>query len=177
MIKGLILAMNGWEPNLFIDNGGDLMERQGNTYLTFCLDKEVYGIPIKKVKEIIGMQELTHIPKMKGYIKGVINLRGKIIPIMDLRLKFGIDERSYTDRTCIIVIEINPNGNRCWSGIVVDTVNEVTYIQKDEIEDPGYDTGTEGGFLTGLGKLKDKVVLILDIGKIFSREELTLYQA
>lgn len=153
------------------------MERQGNRYLTFCLDKEVYGIPIKKVKEIIGMQELIHIPKTKGYIKGVMNLRGKIIPIMDLRLKFGIDERSYTDRTCIIVIEINPNQNRRWSGIVVDTVNEVTYIQKDEIEDPGYDTGAGGGFLTGLGKLKDKVVLILDIEKIFSREELTLDQA
>jgi purine-binding chemotaxis protein CheW len=145
----------------------------GHKFLTFLLGREIYGLPIKKAKEIIGMMEITHIPKTQSYIKGVINLRGKIIPIVDLRLRFGMVEKEYSDRTCIIVIEVNANETQRLAGIVVDTVSEVVNIQQGEIEpSPEYDAQIEGNFLTGLGKMKDKVILILDIEKILSREEL-----
>ena len=151
------------------------MEAHGGKYLTFTLDKEVYGIPIKKVKEIIGMMEITHIPKTQHYIKGVINLRGKIIPLMDLRLKFGMEEKAYNDRTCVIVIEVHLSEFQRLVGVIVDAVAEVTYIQGSEIEPPPqYEAQIEGDFLTGLGKLKDKVILIVDIEKVLSNEEIAL---
>jgi purine-binding chemotaxis protein CheW len=149
------------------------MTIDGNKFLTFLLGQEIYGLPIKKAKEIIGMMEITHIPKTQGYIKGVINLRGKIIPIVDLRLRFGMAEKEFTDRTCIIVIEVAANDNQRLAGIVVDTVSEVVNIQKGEIEPPPeYGAQIEGSFLMGLGKIKDKVILILDFEKILNREEL-----
>jgi purine-binding chemotaxis protein CheW len=150
------------------------METQGGRYLTFLLDAETYGIPIKKVKEIIGMMEITHIPKTRNYIKGVINLRGKIIPLMDLRLKFGMMEKPYTERTCIIVIEVNSAEKQRLVGIVVDAVSDVVKIQKGEIEaTPEYNAENDGDFLVGIGKLKDKIILILDIDKILSHDEIT----
>lgn len=149
------------------------MEMQGSKFLTFLLGEEIYGLPIKKVKEIIGMMEITHIPKTQGYIKGVINLRGKIIPIVDLRLRFGMAEKAYTERTCIIVIEVDAHESQRLVGIVVDAVSEVATIQKSDIEPPPqFDAQIEGDFLTGLGKTKDKVIMILEIGKILNREEL-----
>jgi purine-binding chemotaxis protein CheW len=155
------------------------MVTDGNKFLTFLLGEEIYGIPIKKAREIIGMMEITHIPKTQGYIKGVINLRGKIIPIVDLRLRFGMDEKKYSERTCVIVIEVNVHESSAYEsrrsvGIAVDTVSEVVNIQQNEIEPPPeYDAQIEGNFLTGLGKIKDKVILILDIEKILNHEELT----
>jgi purine-binding chemotaxis protein CheW len=152
--------------------GGGFMEKlEGGKYLTFALDQEIYGIPIKTAKEIIGMQEVTRIPKTKDYFKGVVNLRGKIVPIMDLRLKFAMDEKAYTDRTCIIIIEVNFNAGRRLLGIVVDAVTEVRNIQKNDLEELGYDSQTEGDLLLGLGKLNDKVILILDIEKIVNKED------
>ena len=150
------------------------MEILGGKYLTFFLDNETYGIPIRKVKEIIGIMDITHIPKTHEYLKGVINLRGKIIPVMDLRLKFGMEEKPYTDRTCIIVIEAHGFENHRLVGVIVDTVAEVVNIQRSEIEEPGYDAQIEGNFLTGLGKLKDRVVLIIDIEKVFTQDEMGL---
>jgi purine-binding chemotaxis protein CheW len=160
---------------LFIQaKGGDVMEIHGGKFLTFLLGKEVYGLPIKKAKEIIGMMEITHIPKTQGYIKGVINLRGKIIPIVDLRLRFGMEEKTYTDRTCIIVIEVNATETMRLVGMAVDAVSEVVNIQKSDIEPPPqYDAQIEGDFLSGLGKTKEKVIMILDIEKILNREELS----
>lgn len=150
---------------------------EGGKFLTFLLDQEIYGIPIKKAREIIGVMEITHIPKTKAYIKGVINLRGKIIPIIDLRLKFGMIEKPYTDRTCVIVIEIGTQEGRRLVGVAVDTVAEVVNIQKGEIElPPDYDAQIEGDFLAGIGKLKEKVVMILDIEKVLSREELSYFK-
>ncbi|HBE78120.1 MAG TPA: chemotaxis protein CheW [Firmicutes bacterium] len=142
-------------------------------YLTFLLDDEIYGLPIKKAREIIGMLEIIHLPRTQNYIKGVINLRGKIIPIVDLRLRFGMAEKEYSERTCVIVIEIAVHDTQRLMGIAVDTVSEVINIQNKEIEPPPeYDTQIEGNFLTGLGKLKDRVILILDIEKILNREDL-----
>lgn len=150
------------------------MEIQGDKFLTFQLGQEVYGIPIKKAEEIIGMMEITHIPKTQGYFKGVINLRGKIIPVIDLRLRFGMEEKTYNDRTCIIVIEVNATETMRLVGMAVDNVSEVVDIQHNDIEPPPeYDAKIEGDFLTGIGKLNDKVMMILDIEKILNREELS----
>jgi purine-binding chemotaxis protein CheW len=153
------------------------MENQGGKYVTFLLDKENYGIPIKKVREIIGMMEIIHIPKTQSYIKGIINLRGKIIPLMDLRLKFGMNEKAYNERTCIIVIEINLLETQRLVGIVVDTVSEVVKIQKGDIDpSPDYNVEGDGDVLTGIGKLKDKVIMILDIEKILNHDEITMLE-
>lgn len=153
------------------------METQGGKYVTFLLNKENYGIPIKKVKEIIGMMEITHIPKTQSYIKGVVNLRGKIIPLMDLRLKFGMAEKPYNERTCIIVIEVHLTETQRLVGIVVDAVSDVVKIQKGDIESPPeYNAQSEGDVLIGIGKLKDKVILILDIEKILNRDEITILE-
>jgi purine-binding chemotaxis protein CheW len=150
------------------------MEIQGGKFLTFLLGEEIYGLPIKKAKEIIGMMEITHIPKTQAYTKGVINLRGKVIPIIDLRLKLGMEEKAYNERTCIIIIEINAAENNRLLGIVVDSVSEVVNIQQSEIEPPPeYESRIEGNFLAGLGKIKEKVILILNIAKILNQEELS----
>ncbi len=149
------------------------MEAQGGKFLTFTLANEVYGIPIKKVKEIIGIMEITNIPKTNECVKGVINLRGKIIPIIDLRLKFGMEEKPYTERTCIIVIEIFLSGIQKLIGVVVDAVAEVLNIQSGEIEPSlEYETQIGDNFLTGIGKVKEKIVLILEIEKILNVAEI-----
>jgi len=151
------------------------MDIHGGNFLTFLLGEEVYGLPIKKAREIIGMMEITHIPRTQKYIKGVINLRGKIISIIDLRLKFGMDGTDYTERTCIIIIEVESGANQRLVGIVVDAVCEVLNIQKNEIDPaPDYETRIEREFIIGLGKMKDRVVLILDIEMILNHEELFL---
>ena len=147
------------------------MEAQEGKYLTFILGNEEYGILIKRVKEIIGIMDITNIPRTPEFIKGVINLRGKIIPIMDLRLRFGLEEKEYNQRTCIIVVEINVGEIKKQMGIVVDTVSEVVNIQKNEI-DPStkYDVSGDTDYLMGLGKIKGKVVLLLDIDQILSQD-------
>jgi purine-binding chemotaxis protein CheW len=151
------------------------MEIQGGKFLTFALGSEEYGIPIQKVKEIIGIMDITNIPRTPQFIKGVINLRGRIIPVMDLRLKFGFEEKAYNQRTCIIVVEINIADSKRMMGIVVDTVSEVVNIQSGEIEPPPqYGTHADNEFLIGMGKVKGKVILLLDIERVLTGEELVL---
>lgn len=153
------------------------MESQGGKYVTFLLAQENYGIPIKKVKEIIGMTEITHIPKTQSHIKGVVNLRGKIIPLMDLRLKFGMAEKPYDERTCIIMIEVHLSDTQRLVGVVVDAVSDVVKINKGDIEpSPEYSAQNEGDLLLGIGKLKEKVILILNIEKILNRQEITILE-
>jgi purine-binding chemotaxis protein CheW len=148
------------------------VESQDGKHLTFSLGKEEYGIPILKVREIIGMMEITHVPKTPQFVKGVINLRGKIIPIMDLRAKFNMAAKEYNERTCIIVVEVNVNGLNRQMGVVVDMVSEVLNIPENEIEQEfQYGTTVEGDFLTGMGKVKDKVIMLLNIDKIMNFEE------
>ncbi|MCL6589452.1 MAG: chemotaxis protein CheW [Firmicutes bacterium] len=145
---------------------------QPGKYLTFLVGKEEYGIPILKAKEIIKMMDITSIPKTPQFMRGVINLRGKIIPIIDLRLKFRLEAKEYTERTCIIVVELLLNHAKRQMGIIVDTVSEVINIPQNDLEPPPqYGTQLETGYLTGMGKVKDKVVLLLDIEKAFSDEE------
>jgi len=149
------------------------MELHDGKYLTFSLKKEEYGIPILKVKEIIGLMEITDVPKTPDFVKGVINLRGKIIPIMDLRLKFMMEEKEYNERTCTIVVETNVNNTKSLMGIVVDTVSEVVNISQNEIEPPPqYGNKVDEDFLLGMGKVKGKVVMLLNIEKIINSEEM-----
>jgi len=144
-----------------------------NKHLTFLLESEFYGIPILKVKEIIGLMDITHIPRMPDFVKGVINLRGKIIPVVDLRIKFGLLQQEYKERTCIIVIEINKDGVIKQNGLVVDAVSDVIAIDDANVEPP-LSIGNSAGnnFLTGIGKAKEKVILLLNVDKIFTDEEI-----
>lgn len=140
--------------------------------LTFSLGSEGYGISILKVKEIIGMMDITPVPRTPEFIKGVINLRGKIIPVMDLRVKFSMDAQEYDERTCIIVVEVSMNGAQKLLGVVVDTVSEVVTISSDQIEPPPeYGTSVEHNSILGIGKIKERVVIILDIDEVFLCEE------
>lgn len=149
-----------------------MITKHNNKFLTFMLDEEDYAIPILDVKEIIGVMEITHIPKMPNYIKGVVNLRGKIIPVVDLRLKFELVEKAYDELTCIIVVEIHrANGNKL-CGFIVDRVSEVQDILPENIEDiSDYGNDVKQELLKGLGKVKEKVIMILNSNRIFSEDE------
>lgn len=141
-------------------------------YLIFNLANEEYGIPILKVQEIMGMQEVTTVPKLPEFIKGVINLRGKIIPILDLRMKFAMEEKEYTERTCIIVVSIEKDNHPITMGIVVDEVSEVENITKKQIEPPPeFGNNILVEFLLGVGKIEKRVVVLLDIDRVLSKEE------
>ncbi|MBF0291856.1 MAG: purine-binding chemotaxis protein CheW [Nitrospinae bacterium] len=144
--------------------------REGK-YLTFVLGDEEYGIDITKVKEIIGVMGVTHIPRTPPFIKGVINLRGKVIPIVDLRLKFGMEEIPHTRETVFIVVE----ESGMLMGVVVDTVREVLNIHEAEIEPPPqFGTKLNTEFILGMGKVQGKVKILLDIDKALSAEETAL---
>lgn len=148
------------------------MKSEEGKYLTFNLKNENYGIPLGIVKEIIAMLPITEVPKTPEYIKGVINLRGKIIPIMDLRLRFGLEEKEYNDRTCIIVVELRNDGVKKHTGIAVDSVAEVMDIKAGEIESGSYSEGVEEDeFITGIAKVKEKVVMLLDVEKILAKDK------
>lgn len=134
-------------------------DTQEDKFLTFVLNNEEYGIEIRHVTEIIGIQNITEVPDMPVYIKGVINLRGKVIPVMDVRLRFGVEERSYDDRTCIIVINIDEH----MVGLIVDRVSEVLDIPKSEIEPPPkVRRGESSRFIRGMGKAGDQVKILLN---------------
>jgi purine-binding chemotaxis protein CheW len=144
---------------------------ENSKYLTFGLGEESYAIDILNIKEIIGMMDITHVPRLPVYIKGVINLRGKIIPVIDMRLKFGLDSKDYVDRTSIVVLELEKEGINITSGIVVDTVNEVLDINSLDIEPPPeHSTDTEQDFITGMAKVNDSVIMLLDVVKMLSEE-------
>jgi purine-binding chemotaxis protein CheW len=149
------------------------MAAQDNKFLTFELGGEIYGISILKIKEIIGMMSITKVPKLPDFVKGVINLRGKIIPVIDLRLKFGLVERPYDERTSIIVMELIIEGATKTSGIVVDTVKEVLDIEVGNIDPPPqYGVDVDQAFLTGMGKVDEDVIMLLDADKILTAGEL-----
>lgn len=147
-------------------------EIKSSMYLVFQLDGKSYGIPILKIDGIIGLMEITPLPKTPKSIKGVINLRGQIIPIVDLRLKFEMSEKEYNEQTCIIVVNVCINNSSKLIGLVVDIVSEVFDIPISEIEPPpNYGQTTKYNFLTGIGKMKEKVVMLLDIEKIINADE------
>ena len=138
-------------------------------FLTFILGSEVYGIEILKVREIIKLMAITTVPRTPDYLKGVINLRGKVIPIVDLRSKFSMPEVEHTQETCIIVAEVNQTS----IGIIVDSVSEVSNIDSGEIEEaPHLGQDIDTNFILGLGKTKERIVILLDIALVLSSEEL-----
>jgi purine-binding chemotaxis protein CheW len=142
-------------------------------YLTFQLDTEIYGIEILKVQEIIGMMKVTHIPRAPGFVRGVINLRGKVIPVVDLRAKFGLSTHVDTERTCIIVVQVSSAQSSVTMGIIVDEVSEVTYINDSQIEPPpSFGASIDTAFIMGMGKLNERVVILLCVDSVLSVDEL-----
>jgi len=142
-------------------------------YLTFALADEEYGISILKVKEIIGMMAITTVPQTPEFVKGVINLRGKVIPVVALRRKFGMEEVEYTERTCIIVVEIASASRAILMGIVVDSVSEVLNIRGDDIEDaPTFGTSLDTDYISGIAKMEGGVKILLDIDEVLSAEDI-----
>ena len=151
---------------------GAVPHREGK-YLTFTLDNEEYGIGILKIKEIMGMMPITSVPRTPGFVKGVINLRGKVIPVVNLRSRFGMDEIDDTDRTCIIVVEIDGRSEKLLMGAVVDSVSEVLNIKSEEIEDaPAFGTGLETDYILGMAKIERGVKILLDIDRVLTEEEI-----
>ena len=147
-------------------------DREGK-YLTFTLAEEEYGIGILKIKEIIGMMPITPVPQTPEFVKGVINLRGKVIPVVDLRLRFGMEEIDYTERTCIIVVEIGGETGTVQTGIVVDAVSEVMNMKGEDIEDsPSFGTRLDTGYILGMAKMEGGVKILLDIDKVLTAEEI-----
>jgi purine-binding chemotaxis protein CheW len=150
-----------------------LTDKEGK-YLTFTLAEEEYGIGILKIKEIIGMMPITSVPRTPEFVKGVINLRGKVIPVIDLRLRFGMEELEYTERTCIIVVEIEGQTGIISIGIVVDAVSEVLNIKNEDIEDtPAFGARLDTQYILGMAKMEGGVKILLDIDQVLNTEELS----
>lgn len=141
-------------------------------YLTFRLGNEVFGLEILKVQEIIGIMKVTHVPRTPRFVRGVINLRGKVFPVVDLRLKFDLEAVQDTDRTCIIVLQVSRTDHLLTMGIVVDAVSEVLDISAGQIEPPPeFGTSVNTSFILGLGKSGDKVIILLDVDRVLTGEE------
>jgi len=145
-------------------------------YLTFVLGSEEYGLEILKVREIIGYMDITAVPQTPEHIKGVINLRGQVIPVIDLRAKFGMETTETTDQTCIIVVEITQGSSKFNTGIIVDHVQEVLDIAGDDIEDaPQFGSNVNTDFILGMGKVGDSVKILLDIDKVLVGDDLETF--
>ncbi|HEX4232159.1 MAG TPA: chemotaxis protein CheW [Bryobacteraceae bacterium] len=148
-------------------------DNRAGKYLVFHLGTEEFGIQVLKVREIMGIQGITAVPQMPGYVKGVINLRGKVIPVVNLRLKFGMTEAEHTQRTCIIVVQLQGDTNSRLMGVIVDAVAEVLNLTASDIEDtPDFGPGVTTPYLLGMAKMKDKVKILLDIDEAMSSQEL-----
>lgn len=145
----------------------------GGKYLTFQLAGEEYGLEILRVREIIGMMDITTVPRTPEYVMGVVNLRGKVIPVTDLRLKFGMPAAERTAQTCIIVVDVG----RIEMGIVVDSVSEVLDIAGEDIEDaPEFGPGISTEFILGMGKVSSRVIILLSITQVLTGEEIRAIQ-
>ena len=143
-------------------------DTQKDKFLTFHVGNEDYGIDIRYVTEIIGIQKITEVPDMPDFVKGVINLRGQVIPVMDVRTRFNLESRDYDDRTCIMVVNINDVS----IGLVVDTVSEVTDIPEENIQPPpGTGKNTKSRYIKGMGKVGEEVKILLDVNKLLFDDE------
>lgn len=156
------------EPTTGATHTGTSIGDEESKYLTFKLADEEYGVEILKVREINGLMDITAVPRMPVYMKGVINLRGKVIPVVDLRLKFSLEEIEYTEETCIIVVDVGKE-----IGIIVDTVSEVLDIAGDNIEPPpSMGASVDSSFILGMGKVGNAVKILLDIDKVLTTGEI-----
>ena len=149
------------------------IDSRAGKYLTFALGDEQYGLGILNVREIIKYIETTAVPQVPGYVKGIINLRGQVIPVVDIRAKFAMTAVDVTEETCIVVVEIDRDGVKTSTGIVVDRVSEVVDIESGCIEDsPDFGTAVNTEFILGMGKFGESVKILLDIEKILASEDL-----
>jgi purine-binding chemotaxis protein CheW len=152
-------------------NGAKADPRAGK-YLVFHLGEEEYGIQVQKVREIMGVQDITQVPQTPPHVKGVINLRGKVIPVVDLRLKFTMPAKEYTHRTCIIVVQVSGDRGTMPMGIVVDGVAEVLQVAASDVEDtPDFGKEVDVPYVMGLAKVKGKVKILLDIDLVLTTRE------
>lgn len=159
--------------NLYDENKEPAEDTQQGRFLTFPLDEEIYGIEIRYVTEIIGIQSITKVPEVPSYVKGIINLRGKIIPVIDVRLKFGKGAIDYNDRTCIVVIDIHEVA----VGLIVDNVDEVLTIDDEDIAPPPINkTGFENRYIKGIGKAGERVQLLLDCQRLLQHDEIEIME-
>jgi purine-binding chemotaxis protein CheW len=141
-------------------------------YLSFTLGGEVYGLEILKVQEINGIVDVTRVPRTPDYVRGVINLRGRVIPVIDLRAKFEMERVENTERTCIIVVQLDRGDGHATVGVVVDDVSEVMTITEEQISPPPeFGDGVDSEIIIGMGKLEDEVVILLDIQKVLAGDE------
>jgi purine-binding chemotaxis protein CheW len=147
-------------------------ETRAGKYLSFHLNGEEFGIQVHKVREIMGVQEITAVPQTPAHVKGVINLRGKVIPVVDLRLKFGMPAAEYTHRTCIVVVQVAGTRGPVLMGVVVDSVSEVMQATASDIEDAPCFGQEAIPYVLGLAKIKGKVKILLDIDHVMSEREL-----
>lgn len=146
-------------------------------YLTFRLAEEDYGIPLLQVKEIIGMMPVTAVPQTPDYVKGVINLRGQVIPVSDLRLRFGIEAIDYNDRTCIIVVDIQGTETTTRMGVIVDAVSEVLNVREEEIEPaPSFGEQVSTDYILGMANMDETVKILLDIDRVFDPQEIAILE-
>ncbi len=157
------------------DTKGDSGRGPERKFLTFALGKASYGIDVLKTREIIRLVDITAVPRMPDYVKGVINLRGRIIPVIDLRLRFALANADTTERTCIVVVQVNlPGGLSLQMGLVVDAVEEVINLADSDIEaPPNFGAGLTTDCILGMAKAKDVVKTLLDIDKVVAAESLT----
>lgn len=143
------------------------IKAEAGKYLSFALGSEIYGLVILDVREIIGVMDITAVPQMPDYVKGVINLRGKVIPVIDLRLKFGLEKIDYSEETCIIVLQVAES----LMGIIVDRVCEVLDVTENHLEPaPDFGAQLKTDFILGMGKMDDQVTMLLDIKKILTED-------
>jgi purine-binding chemotaxis protein CheW len=155
------------------ENSTSKTDPRAGKYLTFLIGREEFGVAVLKVREIMGIQDITAVPQTPGYLKGVINLRGKVIPVVDLRLKFGLPSIDYTQRTCIIVVQLQAPSGALLMGIIVDEVSEVLTLASADIEDtPDFGAYVETRYILGMAKVKDKVKILLDINEVLTAREI-----
>ncbi|MBF0612163.1 MAG: chemotaxis protein CheW [Magnetococcales bacterium] len=146
-------------------------------YLTFMLDEEVFAVDISKVREVLELTTITKVPRTPEFMRGVINLRGSVVPVVDMRLKFGMPKTEQTINTCIIIVEIRQDDETTVMGALADSVREVMELEPGQIEPPPkIGTRLRSDFLKGMGKHDNRFLLILDIDKIFSADELSMVQ-
>ncbi len=147
--------------------GAEIEDRE--QFVSFMIEDEYYGVEILKVQEIVGMTKITSVPNMASYVRGVINLRGKVVPVVDMRLKFNMDEREYDAVTVILIVEVK--GREV--GMIVDSVSDVVEIPKQQIQEtPHFNATIDTNYIHGIGNLNDMLVILLDVDRILSTDEL-----
>jgi purine-binding chemotaxis protein CheW len=170
------MAQLGTQPAAARASGekSSALEEQTQQYLTFMLGGEMFAIGILAIKEIIEYASLTEVPMMPPYVRGVINLRGAVVPVADLSVRFGRSAAAVTKRTCIVIVEIVANGERQDVGVVVDAVNEVLDMPGSEIEPPpAFGAKIRTDFIRGMGKMNGKFVILLDVNHVLAFDEIT----